>query len=54
MFQMMAYVTVVFKNVLYNLKSLFWKGKKNRVNEDTIRTSVSNLTWGGRKIYGSQ
>jgi hypothetical protein len=43
MFQMTAYAIVVFKDVLYDLKSLF-KSVKKRVNERCDKHKSFNLT----------
>jgi hypothetical protein len=49
MFQIMAYIIVVLKNILYNLKSLFKKVQKEELMKDTISTGVFNLTQGEKK-----
>jgi hypothetical protein len=46
MFQIMAYIIVVLKNILYDIKSLFKKVQKEELMKDTISTRVFNLTRG--------
>ena len=45
----MAYAIVVLKNVIYDLRSLFLKSAKMRVNKIYNKHKSFNLTWGERE-----
>jgi hypothetical protein len=49
----MAYAIIVLKNILYDLKSLFLKSAKVKLNERYNKHNIFNLTWGERKIHSS-
>lgn len=45
----MAYAIVALKNICYDLKSLFLKMQKRRINERFNKNKNFNLNWGTKK-----